>query len=467
MNSQIGVIGTAVMGRNLALNMLDHGFTVAAWNLERPALDRAVQESNGRLVAASSLEALINELETPRRILLMIQAGNPVDIVLGQLCPLLAEGDVVIDGGNSRFEDTQRRGRELSQQGLHFVGMGVSGGEDGARNGPSLMPGGSKHAYEYLLPVLQAIAAVSDSGPCVTHVGPDGAGHFLKMVHNGVEYADMQAIAEAYDLLKRIGGLNNDAMAMIFRDWNQGPLESFLIEITASILAKKDKDEYLVDQVLDQAGQKGTGRWTAQLALELGIAIPSIAAAIDARVLSSLKTQREQGAERFEPPPSLVAPLATDELVRMIRDALLATKTLAYAQAMDLINAGSSANGWHINLRETARIWMAGCIIRSRFLDTVMNAYDENETLTSLIFDDVVGAELANWVPALRTTVAMAARAGLPVPVMSASLAYFDSLRTARLPQNMTQAQRDAFGAHTYQTVRDPQGEAVHSDWLA
>ncbi len=463
MSSQFGVIGTAVMGRNLALNILDHNVTVAAWNLERDLLDRAVQESEGRLVAADSLEALLSELERPRRILLMIKAGKPVDMVLDQLAPLLEEGDIVVDGGNSLFTDTQRREKAWAEQGLHFVGMGVSGGEEGARNGPSLMPGGSTHAYKHLSPVLEAIAAVSDSGPCVTHVGPDGAGHFVKMVHNGIEYADMQAIAEAYDLLRRVGGVDNDKLAQIFADWNAGPLQSFLIEITARIFEKKDGDQHLVDEVLDKAGQKGTGRWTAQLALELGVSIPTIAAAIDARVLSSAKAQREHAATLLAGPASVEAP---DNMAELVHDALFATKIASYAQGMDLIAQGSAANNWGINNREMARIWKAGCIIRARFLDTIMKAYESNSAIANLMFDATVRAELAKRVPALRQVVGLAAQAGIPALAMNASLAYFDSVRTARLPQNLTQAQRDAFGAHNYQRVDDPDGPAVHTDWL-
>ncbi|MEM7704728.1 MAG: NADP-dependent phosphogluconate dehydrogenase [Pseudomonadota bacterium] len=463
MTSQFGVIGTAVMGRNLALNILDHDVTVAAWNLERDLLDRAVQESEGRLVPTDSIEALLAELERPRRILLMIKAGNPVDMVLDQLAPLLAEGDIVVDGGNSLFTDTQRREKAWAEKGLHFVGMGVSGGEEGARHGPSLMPGGSTHAYQHLSPVLEAIAAVSDSGPCVTHVGPNGAGHFVKMVHNGSEYADMQAIAEAYDLLRRVGGVNNDELARIFADWNAGPLQSFLIEITARIFEKKAGGQHLVDDVLDQAGQKGTGRWTAQLALELGVSIPTIAAAIDARVLSSAKTQREHAATLLAGPASVEAP---DAMAELVHDALFATKIASYAQGMDLIAHGSAANSWGINNREMARIWKAGCIIRASFLDTIMKAYESDSAIANLMFDATVRTELAKRVPALRQVVGLAAQAGIPALAMNASLAYFDSVRTARLPQNLTQAQRDAFGAHTYQRVDDPDGPAVHTNWL-
>ncbi|MEM8546927.1 MAG: NADP-dependent phosphogluconate dehydrogenase [Pseudomonadota bacterium] len=459
-----GVIGTGVMGRSLALNLLDHDVSVAAWNLERDLLDAAVSESDGRLEAADSLEDLVARLEQPRRILMMITAGRPVDIVMQQLAPLLADGDIVIDGGNSQYTDTQRREEAWAERGLHFVGMGVSGGEEGARHGPSLMPGGSEHAYAHLAPVLERIAAVSDSGPCVTHCGPDGAGHFVKTVHNGIEYADMQAIAETYDMLHRVGGFDNAQLAATFGQWNQGPLESFLVELTAEIFAREDDDGegYLVDRVLDKAEQKGTGRWTAATALELGISIPSIAAAVDARVLSSIKAVREHTATVFTPPtpPSVPADLASD-----MHDALFTTKVMSYAQGLRLIIRASEVNDWSVNLKEIARIWKAGCIIRARFLDTIMTAYEARPDLFNLILDDAVTDILKDTVPALRRMVALAATAGVPTPAMNASLAYFDSLRTSRLPQNLTQAQRDAFGAHGYRTVDDPDGESVHSDW--
>ena len=463
MGSQFGVVGTGTMGRNLALNMLDHGISVAAWNLEPELLERAVAESDGRLGATASLQELVASLENPKRILLMITAGKPVDIVLDQLAPLLDADDIVVDGGNSQFADTRRREAAWREQGLHFVGMGVSGGEEGARNGPSLMPGGSTHAYAHLSPVLEAIAARSDSGPCVTHCGPDGAGHFVKIVHNGIEYADMQAIAESYDLLHRVGGLDNDAIARTFHRWNEGPLESFLIELTAGIFQKKDAEGHLVDRVLDKADQKGTGRWTAEIALELGVPIPSIAAAIDARVLSNRKTLRAEAAQWFPSPMRHPVP---DGFLATLHDALFATKIMSYIQGMSLIGTASDEFEWNVDLAEIARIWKAGCIIRARFLDTIMQAYSQSGALPSLMLADVVRSALEPRIPALRDIVSLAAQAGVPTLAMNASLAYFDSLRTARLPQNLTQAQRDAFGAHTYRTLDDPDGEPVHSDWL-
>lgn len=456
-----GVVGTSVMGRNLALNMLDQGFSVAAWNLERELLDLAVNASDGRIEAATSLEALASGLERPRKILVMVKAGNAVDSVLTKLGEILDEGDVVIDGGNSLFKDTERR-QELWPK-LHVVGMGVSGGEEGARYGPSLMPGGSPVAYQRIEATLAAIAAKSEHGPCVTHVGPGGSGHFVKMVHNGIEYAEMQAMAECYDFLARVGGLANKALADTFRRWNDGLLESYLISITAAIFSKRHRAGYLIDRVLDRAGQKGTGRWTAETALELGVAAPSIAAAIDARVLSDLKTMREDLSRLFDSPKIANR---DDDLVRYSGDALLAARILNYTQGMDLIRQGSRAFDWSIDLGETARIWTAGCIIRCRFLDTVIGAYTQHDDLDSLVRDQTVRGLLRQTLPALRQVVSLAARAGVPVPVMQAGLAYFDSISSARLPQNLTQAQRDAFGAHRHQLVDNPDGPLVHTDWL-
>ena len=463
--STFGVIGLGVMGRNIALNILDSGERVGVWNRSPEKVRIAMEESGGRFQAAESAEALLASLERPRRVLLMVDAGKPVDLVLDAITPLLEEGDIVIDGGNSWFEDTQRREQACAAKGLRFVGMGVSGGEEGARYGPSLMPGGDPEAYAALAPVLEKIAAKSDSGPCVTHVGGDGAGHFVKMVHNGIEYADMQAIAEAYDCLARGLGQAPPQLAETFARWNEGPLESFLIELTAECFRTRDPegDGWLVDAVLDRAGQKGTGRWTAQIALELGVPIPSIAAAIDARVLSSRKAQRERFAAVID------APAAGDQgfTVDDVEAALTASKILAYAQGYDLIRAGAEANSWTIDLAEMGRIWKAGCIIRARFLDVVRKAFARDAALENLIVDPDVAAELARTLPALRRVVGQAAAAGIPTPAFASSLAYYDALRTARLPQNLVQAQRDAFGAHTYLRLDDREGEARHSTWGA
>ncbi len=465
---QFGMIGLAVMGRNLSWNIADKGFSMSVWNLEPEMTDEVVAVEPGKLHPTKSLKELVDSLEQPRRIMMMIKAGRPVDIVLDQLIPLLDKGDIVIDGGNSYFKDTQRREKKMAEHGFNFFGVGVSGGEDGARNGPSLMPGGDGEAYKRIAPVLEAIAAKSDSGPCVTHIGKDGAGHFVKMVHNGIEYADMQFIAEAYDILRRLGGLNANTIGDVFAEYNAGPLSSFLIEITAKIFEIKDPTSggHLIDYVLDKAGQKGTGRWTAQEALSLGVAIPSIAAAIDARVLSSMKAERVRAEPLLSGPTPARAP-DVRALIGDVHDALLAAKIGAYAQGMKLIKTASDEYGWGVNLRETARIWKAGCIIRATFLDTIMKAYDADEGLDNLLLDPTIRATVNDAQGAWRRTIGLAQMNGIPVPAMAASLSYYDSYRTARLPQNLVQAQRDAFGSHTYQRNDAPlDGPFTHTDWL-
>ena len=469
-NASFGVIGLAVMGRNLALNIEEHGFPVAVWNLELPATEKFLADNKGKkLTGTKSLAELVGALERPRRILMMIMAGKPVDQVLEQLKPILSPGDIVIDGGNTHFEETRRREQEMRSAGFHFVGMGVSGGEEGARRGPSLMPGGTNESWQALRPVLEAIAAKTDSGPCVTHVGPDGAGHFVKMVHNGIEYGDMQLIAEAYDLLARGLGMSAPEIGAVFARWNQGPLSSFLIEITATIMGVKDPatGQPLVDQVLDKAGQKGTGKWTAELALDLAVPIPTIAAALDGRVLSSLKDERVAAARtlRARTSPAPVPAGERESFLAAVHDALLCAKICSYAQGLALIHAGSEKFKWNINLAEMARIWKGGCIIRARLLDTIMRAYQATPAPRNLLlagdFEAMVHEAQPNW----RRVIGAAAALGIPTPAFAASLAYFDSYRTARLPQNLTQAQRDAFGAHTYERTDNP-GTSVHTDWL-
>jgi 6-phosphogluconate dehydrogenase len=468
--AQFGVIGLGVMGQNLALNIRDHNYSVSVWNLEPETLDSFLKKNGAdRLEGHKDLKQFVESLSRPRRMLMMIKAGDPVDQMLKKLAPLLAPGDIVIDGGNSWFKDTQRREAEMRNVNLNFFGMGVSGGEEGARYGPSLMPGGAKDAYNHLKPILESIAAKSDSGPCVTHVGPDGAGHFVKMVHNGIEYGDMQLIAEAYDILRKALGLTAREIADIFAEWNKGVMESYLVEITSQVLRVQDSRNgtALVDAILDKAGQKGTGKWTAQVALDLGVPIPTIAAAIDARVLSSMKEERVEASKVLGPSGQKRYNGEKNELVKSVHDALYAAKICSYAQGMSLIRAGSDEYHWGIALREMARIWKAGCIIRARLLDSIMKAFDRNGELRNLLLDPefksaVVSAE-ANWRNAVRAAIDV----GIPVPATSASLAYFDSYRSANLPQNLTQAQRDFFGAHTYQRVDDPNGPFVHTDWIA
>ena len=466
--AQFGMIGLGVMGENLALNVEDHGFRVAVWNLEGEWVDRFVNKNGGRkLVGTKTFEDFTRALERPRRIMMMIKAGSPVDQTIDAIKPHLEPGDILIDGGNSWFKDTQERTKRLEPTGIHFVGSGVSGGEEGARFGPSLMPGGSDESWKSIQPIFESIAAKSDSGPCVTHVGTDGAGHFVKMVHNGIEYGDMQLIAEAYELLRKGLGASADELAEIFGEWNRGPLESFLIEITAHIFRVKDDDgSPLVDRVLDKAGQKGTGKWTAQVALDLAVPIPTIAAAIDARVLSSMKDERVAASKILggESPAKFSGD--RQQFIKDVHDALYASKVCSYAQGMALIQAGSREFKWNIDMREMARIWKAGCIIRAKFLDTIMRAYERSRELPNLLLDEAFSASVIAAQTSWRRAVSVAQSGGIPVPAMSSSLAYFDAYRSAHLPQNLTQAQRDYFGSHTYQrNDKGPDAPFIHTDW--
>jgi 6-phosphogluconate dehydrogenase len=468
--AQFGMIGLAVMGENLALNVEEHGFPVAVWNREGDTVDRFINKHSGKkFVGTKTLEDFTKALERPRRIMMMIKAGAPVDQTIDKLSPFLEEGDVVIDGGNSWFKDTQERTKRLEGKGLHFVGSGVSGGEEGARFGPSLMPGGSEHSWNAIKPVFEAIAAKSDSGACVSHVGPDGAGHFVKMVHNGIEYGDMQLIAESYEMLRRGLGAGADELAGIFDQWNHGRLESFLIEITAHIFRVKDAESGtpLVDKVLDKAGQKGTGKWTAQVALDLAVPVPTIAAAIDARVLSSMKDERVAASKVIHGPSATTAVSDRKQFISDVHDALYASKICSYAQGMALIQAGSREWNWNIDMREMARIWKAGCIIRAKFLDSIMQAYGRKPELPNLLLDDDLNSHVQESQDAWRRAMAMAQANGIPVPAMSGSLAYFDAYRSPELPQNLTQAQRDYFGSHTYQrNDKGPDAPFVHTDWV-
>ncbi|MEO1093443.1 MAG: NADP-dependent phosphogluconate dehydrogenase [Cyanobacteria bacterium J06638_28] len=467
MAQSFGVIGLAVMGENLALNVERNGFPVAVYNRSRDKTDRFMEQRAGdkNVKATYSLEEFVASLERPRRILVMVKAGGPVDAVIGQLKPLLQEGDMIIDGGNSLYEDTERRVKELEPTGLGFIGMGVSGGEEGALNGPSLMPGGTRAAYAEIEHIVTKIAAQVDDGPCVTYIGPGGAGHYVKMVHNGIEYGDMQLIAEAYDLMKNVLGLNHEQLHEVFAEWNlTDELNSFLIEISTDIFTNIDPDTSrpLVEMIVDAAGQKGTGRWTVISALEMGVAIPTIGAAVNARIMSSIK------AERVAASKEITGPIKRFDgdikaYVSKIRDALYCSKICSYAQGMALIGKASQTYDYGIDLGETARIWKGGCIIRAGFLNKIKHAYDENPELANLLLAPEFKQTILDRQSAWREVVAMSADLGIPVPAFSASLDYFDSYRRDRLPQNLTQAQRDYFGAHTYQRV-DKEG-TFHTEW--
>ena len=468
MSGTFGMIGLGTMGRNLALNIEEHGFPTVVWNLETDWMEAFVREHPGkRFTGARTLEEFVAALDRPRRIMMMVPAGQPVDEMIAKLAPLADAGDILIDGGNSHFVDTRRREAALRERQLNFVGCGVSGGEEGARFGPSIMPGGSDAAWSRVRDVLEAIAATTEAGPCVTHVGPDGAGHFVKMVHNGIEYGDMQIIAETYDVLHRGLGLSTGEAGDVFAEWNRGTLESFLVELTAQVCRVTDAEtgRPLVDVIEDKAGQKGTGKWTAQIALDLAVAIPTISAALDARVLSSLKAQRVAASALYAD-TDVRAPFASGDRRKWIddlRDALHGARVCSYAQGMALIAAGSAQYNWNVNLAEMARIWKGGCIIRARLLDPVRAAFTADRSLPNLLVDPAIAAELQRAATGWRRVVAAAATAGIPVPALGASLAYFDSYRTARLPQNLTQAQRDAFGAHKYERIERP--GFVHSNW--
>ncbi|MEB3830920.1 decarboxylating NADP(+)-dependent phosphogluconate dehydrogenase [Phormidium sp. CCY1219] len=466
---KFGVIGLGVMGENLALNVESKGFPVAVYNRTSSVTENfmASRGSGKQVKATYSMEDFVAALERPRRILLMVKAGGPVDAVIGQLKPLLQEGDMIVDGGNSLYEDTERRTKDLESAGLAYMGMGVSGGEEGALNGPSLMPGGTQQAYKDLEPILTKIAAQVDDGPCVTYIGPGGAGHYVKMVHNGIEYGDMQLIAEAYDLLKSAVGLEGEQLHQVFSEWNTTEeLNSFLIEITADIFKYTDPDtkKPLVEVIMDAAGQKGTGRWTVINALELGVSIPTITAAVNARVMSSLKDERVAASQEL-PGPTAKYDGDPKAFINKVRDALYCSKICSYAQGMGLLGKASSEFGYQLNLSETARIWKGGCIIRAGFLDKIKTAFQQNPGLPNLLLAPEFKQTILDRQSAWRDVLATANQLGIPVPAFSASLDYFDSYRRDRLPQNLTQAQRDYFGAHTYERVDKPRGEFFHTEW--
>ncbi len=466
MTHAIGVVGLGVMGRNLALNIESRGFSVAGYDLDPGKARALVAEAKGRkLAAADSPAGLMDALERPRRVLVMVPAGKPVEDVIAHLRPHLEAGDILIDGGNSFFQDTERRSRELAAAGLEFVGMGVSGGEEGALRGPSLMPGGSPEAWEALAPVLTAIAAKAEDGvPCVALLGPRGAGHYVKMVHNGIEYGDMQLIAEVYDLLHRGAGLEGAEIGALFAEWNQGELRSYLVEITGRILTFADPDtgRPLVEMILDEAQQKGTGKWASQSALDVGAPIPTIDAAVGARILSALKAERV-AASRVLAGPGSSFQGDRARLVDAARQALHASKITSYAQGLSLLRIASREYGYSIQPGEVARIWRAGCIIRARLLDEIREAFRRQPDLVNLLLDAAFRAAVAERQAAWRFVVETAVGLGIPVPALSASLAYYDAYRSERLPANLTQAQRDYFGAHTYRRT-DREG-SFHTEW--
>ena len=463
MAAQIGVYGLGVMGKNLALNLADKGFPVAVSDRSSDPVDALLSKAPPGIQGHRSPQAFAAAIERPRRIVLMVKAGAPTDTTIASLAPWLDPGDILVDGGNALFSDTERRAREISPKGIQFVGMGVSGGEQGARRGPSLMPGGPRDAYDRLAPVLTKIAAQVDDGPCVAYMGPGGAGHYVKMAHNGIEYADMQLIAEAYDVLRRLGGLSNRDLAARFDEWNRGELESFLIDITARILRRQDPEAggELIDRIRDTAATKGTGGWTVQDAAALGAPIPTIAAALDARLISGAKAERVAAAPLLPGPRPSASP--DGRLAADVRHALYASKLCSYAQGMGLLAVASRAREYRLDLSEIARIWKGGCIIRARLLARIQEAMRRNPSSPNLLLDPWFREELASRQDGWRRVVALGAERGLPLPATAASLAYYDAIRTERLPANLIQAQRDFFGAHTYQRI-DREGD-VHTDW--
>ena len=466
--NQFGLIGLAVMGQNLVLNAADNGFSVSVYNRTGAKTEEfmAGEAKEKQITATYSLEEFVASLERPRTIQIMVKAGKPVDAVIDQLKPLLDEGDIIIDGGNSYFPDTERRATALENAKLRFIGMGVSGGEEGARRGPSLMPGGTKEAYAIIKPLVTAIAAKApaDGAPCVTYIGPGGAGHYVKMVHNGIEYGDMQLIAESYALLKAAINPTAEEFQQIFSDWNEGELSSFLIEITADIFRKIDDEtgQPLVDLILDKAGQKGTGKWTSQNALDIGAAIPTITAAVDGRIISSIKEERVAASQVLSGPETEFDG-DRQSFIDAVRAALYASKICSYAQGMALINKASEEYGYSLDLGEIARIWRAGCIIRAELLDDITNAYQRDANLPNLLVDSEFKRAVESRQAAWRQAITTAVKLGVPVPAMSASLAYFDAYRSARLPANLIQAQRDYFGAHTFERI-DKEG-SFHANW--
>ena len=468
--AQIGVVGLAVMGSNLARNFARNGHTVAVYNrsTEKTHNFMANHGAEGDFIPSETITDFVASLEKPRRAIIMVQAGNATDAVINQLADAMDDGDIIIDGGNALYTDTIRREKEIADRGLNFVGAGISGGEEGALNGPAIMPGGPEKTWEALGPLLESIAANVEGVPCVTHIGPDGAGHFVKMVHNGIEYADMQVIGEAYQLLRYGAGMTPAEIADVFRTWNAGDLDSYLIDITAEVLAQVDAEtgKPLIDLIVDSAGQKGTGRWTVKAALDLGIPVTGIGEAVFARALSGATSQRQATIGNL--PSGTLTTLAElgvdrDTFIEDVRRALYASKLVAYAQGFDEITAGSADHNWNVDPRDLATIWRGGCIIRAKFLNRIVEAYNANPELPTLLLDPYFKAELAGLIDSWRRVVTLATQIGQPIPVFASSLSYYDSLRIDRLPAALIQGQRDYFGAHTYQRVDKP--GTYHTLW--
>ncbi len=470
MKANIGLIGLAVMGQNLVLNMNDNGYKVAVYNRTTSKVDDFLEgpAKGTEIVGTHTLEQLVESLESPRKVMLMVKAGDVVDLWIEKLLPLLAPGDIIIDGGNSLYTDSNRRTAYLREKDILFIGTGVSGGEEGARHGPSIMPGGNKDAWEAVKPIFQAISAKVDGAPCCEWVGEDGGGHYVKMVHNGIEYGDMQLICEAYQLMREGLGLPVDEIQAIFDEWNKGVLDSYLIEITANILAYKDENgEPLVDSILDTAGQKGTGKWTGINALDMGIPLTLIAESVFARCLSAQKDQRVNAASVLPKHPVAFTGSEEDkrEIVAAIHDALYASKIISYAQGFQLMREAAKEYDWTLNYGDIALMWRGGCIIRSQFLSDIKQAYDSNPKLENLLLADFFSDAMAKADAGWRKAVIQGIQLNVPTPTFSSALAYFDGYRTARLPANLLQAQRDYFGAHTYERTDKPRGEFFHTDW--
>ncbi len=469
-NSDIGLIGLAVMGENLVLNMESKGFSVSVYNRTTSVTDKFAggRAKGKRIVPTKTIEEFVGSLARPRKAMIMVKAGAPVDAVIDQLVPLLEEGDIIIDGGNSRWTDTQRREKALKEKKLHYVGTGVSGGEEGALKGPSIMPGGSKESWAAVGPIFQKISAFVEGEPCCRHMGPDGAGHYVKMVHNGIEYGDMQLICEAYAILKAAIDPTAEEFHQIFADWNKGDLNSYLIDITEKIFKKNDpaSGRPMVDVILDKAGQKGTGKWTVGNAVEHAVVLSTVNAAVEARILSSMKAKRVAASRILPawPPKPFVGDRA--ELIAAVRDALYASKIVSYAQGLDLLGTAGKFYGWDLNFGDIATIWRGGCIIRAVFLDRIKDAYEANPRLENLMlapfFTEVFATTQAGW----RKAITVAIEQGVAAPAFTASLGYYDSYRAERLPANLLQAQRDFFGAHTYERLDRPEGEFFHTEWL-